>query len=175
MTDLNHSFNERKMLLLSSHIALTFNCFIFGAFLFFSLLFSLSSILRCLSGSSISRMRSLSSRRLRSRSSCARSARAAWIDFQKFSATLLRFLSALFFASLETMLKVLLLHACPNMVRENVLLRAQIWRCSSKCGYRTCWACISWSCPRSRRRAASAASCCPRPPRSSGPSARRWT
>ena len=57
------------------YMALTFICFILGAAFLRSLRISLSSILRCLSGSSISLMRSFNSLRLRSRSSAARSAK----------------------------------------------------------------------------------------------------
>ena len=60
----NTYFNQRI-----NHIALTFNCFILGAAFLRSLLSSLASILRCLSGSSISLMRSFNSRRFLSRSS----------------------------------------------------------------------------------------------------------
>merc|ERR1719309_877911 len=66
----------------SSHIDLTFNCFILGAIFFFSLLFSLSSIFLCFSGSSISLILSFISRLFLSRSSAAFSALAAWIDLQ---------------------------------------------------------------------------------------------
>ena len=81
------------------YMAFIFSCFILGAAFFRSRRASRSSSLRCRSGSSISLIRSLISRRFHSRSSWARSALAAWIDFQKASATLLRFFSALFLAS----------------------------------------------------------------------------
>ena len=81
------------------YMAFTFSCFILGAAFFRSRRSSRSSSLRCRSGSSISLIRSLISRLFLSRSSWARSALAAWIDFQKASATLLRFFSALFLAS----------------------------------------------------------------------------
>ena len=61
--------------LLFFYMALTFICFILGAAFLRSLRISLSSIFPCLSGSSISLMRSFNSLRLRSRSSAARSAK----------------------------------------------------------------------------------------------------
>ena len=81
------------------YIALIFSCFILGCAFFFSLLFSLSSIFLCLSGSSISLKHqtistvhhylrtsylilSLISRFFFSLSSAAFSAFTAWIDFQ---------------------------------------------------------------------------------------------
>ena len=67
------------------YIALTFICFIFGAAFLRSLRISLSSILRCLSGSSISLMRSFNSLRLRSRSSAARSAKEKKKSWKKIS------------------------------------------------------------------------------------------
>merc|ERR1712001_466065 len=71
------------------YVALIFSCFILGWAFFFSLLFSLSSIFLCLSGSSISLILSLISRFFFSLSSAAFSAFTAWMDFQWFSATLL--------------------------------------------------------------------------------------
>ena len=82
-----------------NYIALIFSCFILGWAFFFSLLFSLSSIFLCLSGSSISLKHqtissvdhylrasylilSLISRFFFSLSSAAFSAFTAWIDFQ---------------------------------------------------------------------------------------------
>ena len=62
-----------------------------------------SKYLRCLSGSSISRILSFNSLLLRSRSSWAFSALAAWMLFQKASWTLLLFFSALFLASLDNL------------------------------------------------------------------------
>ena len=90
--------NRGSLLYQQVYIALIFSCFILGWAFFFSLLFSLSSIFLCLSGSSISlkhqtiRMAhhqlpsylilSLISRLFFSLSSAAFSAFTAWIDFQ---------------------------------------------------------------------------------------------